>query len=73
MSMSTDDNMKARKKRPAQTGTLIGTRFQPKDLARIDAWIAERGPPFMSRPEAIRRLIEEGLNPCSDKPEGFRP
>jgi hypothetical protein len=26
-------------------------------LGSIDSWIAERGAPFVTRPEAIRRLI----------------
>jgi hypothetical protein len=36
------------------------TRFQPNPLAALDAWIARQREP-MSRPEAIRRLVEAGL------------
>ena len=62
MSTSTDDNTKSRKKRATETGTLVGTRFQDFLLGRIDAWIAANGPPFVSRPEAIRRLVEQALS-----------
>lgn len=61
MSMSTDDNTKTRKKRPTETGTLVGTRFQADDLAKVDGWIVAQGPPFMSRPEAVRRLVAFAL------------
>ncbi|TXI87759.1 MAG: hypothetical protein E6Q40_04480 [Cupriavidus sp.] len=61
MNKSTGDNTQTRKKRASATGTLVGTRFQESDLSRIDAWIARNGPPFVSRPEAIRRLVEKGL------------
>lgn len=60
MNTSTRDNTKTRKKRPEETGTLIGTRFQSGLLTKIDAWRkAEDDLP--SRPEAIRRLIEKAL------------
>jgi len=35
-------------------------RFQPDQLARLDAWIAEQGD-APSRPEAARRLIDKAL------------
>jgi len=35
MSKSTGDNTK---KRPPETGTLVGVRFQSNPLAEIDAW-----------------------------------
>jgi hypothetical protein len=48
--------------RPKTTGrgTLIGVRLQSKELALLDAWIAQQkdGP---SRPEALRRLASEVL------------
>ena len=40
-------------------GTGILVRAQPDLLAKIDAWANERG---VSRPEAIRRLIENALS-----------
>jgi hypothetical protein len=32
-----------------------------EELSALDAWIAANGPPYVSRPEAARRLIEKGL------------
>lgn len=55
------DNIKKRG-RPKTTGmgTLIGVRLLPEPLAALDAWIAKKRDP-LSRPEAIRRLVERGL------------
>jgi hypothetical protein len=39
---------------------LIGVRVPPADVATLDAWIKKHAPD-MSRPEAIRRLVELGL------------
>lgn len=36
------------------------TRLQPDQLAALDAWIAKQREP-VTRPEAIRRLVELGL------------
>ena len=48
--------------RPKTTGTgvQIGMRWQSPELTLIDGWI-ERHAPDLSRPEAIRRLVELGL------------
>jgi hypothetical protein len=35
--------------------------MQPPQLQALDAWIAGQAPPFPSRPEAVRRLVELGL------------
>lgn len=43
------------------TGTVIGVRMLDEPLAAIDAWIANQQDPELSRPEAIRRLVELGL------------
>lgn len=59
MSRATGDNTK--RKRPDQTGQLIGVRLQPAQLAALDAWIAVREP-RPSRPEAIRLLLAEVLD-----------
>jgi hypothetical protein len=59
MRTSTRDNMKTRK-RPAQTGELVGVRFQPDPLAALDEW-RRRQADLPSRAEAIRRLVELGL------------
>jgi hypothetical protein len=36
-------------------------RLQPPQLASLDAWIADQEADDMTRPEAIRRLVELGL------------
>jgi hypothetical protein len=41
-------------------GTLVGVRFIDDPLAKLDAWIAEQCG-AMTRPEAIRRLVEIAL------------
>jgi hypothetical protein len=47
--------------RPATgQGVLIGVRLQDDSLARIDRYIKAQDEP-MTRPEAIRRLIEKAL------------
>lgn len=40
----------------------INVRFPREQIDLIDGWIAEQGPPFVTRPEAIRRLVEKGLD-----------
>jgi hypothetical protein len=49
--------------RPVTTGkgTLIGVRLLDAPLATLDAWIAKQREPDLTRPEAIRRLVELGL------------
>lgn len=43
------------------TGTVIGVRMLDEPLAAIDRWITAQDDPELSRPEAIRRLVELGL------------
>ena len=43
------------------TGTIVGVRMLDRPLAELDAWIAKQKEPDLSRPEAIRRLVELGL------------
>jgi hypothetical protein len=52
-----------KKRGPPATGKgePIVVRMQPPSLASLDAWISKQKPPFPSRPEAIRRLVELGL------------
>ncbi|SHN66544.1 hypothetical protein [Bradyrhizobium erythrophlei] len=54
---------KKRRGRPVTTGkgTLVGVRLLDGPLAVLDAWIAKQKEPDLSRPEAIRRLVEIGL------------
>ena len=47
--------------RPRIDATQIGLRLPPDNLAALDAWIAQQREPDLSRPEAIRRLVELGL------------
>jgi hypothetical protein len=54
------DNRKKRIGRPPVGAILIGVRVPPADVATLDAWI-EKHAPDLSRPEAIRRLVELGL------------
>lgn len=37
-------------------------RMAAEEIASIDAWIAANGPPYVTRPEAIRRLVDRALN-----------
>jgi len=59
--VSDDVQSQKRRGRPA-TGTnpSIGVRMPESELARLDRWRAMQSDP-PSRPEAIRRLIQLGL------------
>ncbi|RYD91399.1 MAG: hypothetical protein EOP50_14365 [Sphingobacteriales bacterium] len=59
MANATRDNTKP-KKRPPETGTLVGVRLQADTLAQLDAYRAEFNPE-PTRPEAIRRILETNL------------
>ena len=54
---------------PPQTGkgTLVGVRIQPDDLALLDAWIIDDGR-GLTRPQAIRRLVEIALSSYTPRP-----
>jgi hypothetical protein len=54
---------KKKRGRPVTTGkgTLIGVRLLDEPLSTLDAWIAKQQEADLSRPEAIRRLVEIGL------------
>jgi hypothetical protein len=54
---------KKKRGRPVTTGrgTLIGVRLLDAPLAALDDWIEQHKEPDLSRPEAIRRLVELGL------------
>lgn len=51
-----------KKRGPPATGKgkLVGVRIQPKLMQGLDRWIAAHKP-RPSRPEAIRRLVEQAL------------
>jgi hypothetical protein len=54
---------KKKRGRPVTTGkgTLIGVRLLDAPLATLDGWISRQKEPDLTRPEAIRRLVELGL------------
>ncbi len=54
------DNRKKRIGRPPVGAILIGVRVPPAGVAELDSWI-KKFAPDLSRPEAIRRLVELGL------------
>jgi hypothetical protein len=61
MNKSSYDNItKPVRKRSAVTGTLVGVRLQADQIKAIDAWASKQSPP-VTRPEAIRGIIELGL------------
>ena len=60
MIKSSSDNTTPRWKRSAVKGTLIGVRLQPDRLKALDKW--SKG--ILTRPEAIRQLVEAALTPC---------
>lgn len=62
MAKSNNSDIKKSRGRPATgQGTLLGVRLQPDQLAAIDAWTEKQRGEGMTRPEAIRRLIDLGL------------
>jgi ABC-type amino acid transport substrate-binding protein len=63
MAKTIRDNTKKTRGRPKTTGTgtLIGVRVLDPLLEAIDRWIEKQKEDGLSRPEAIRRLLELGL------------
>jgi hypothetical protein len=62
MSKSIRDIAKKGRGRPKTTGLGTGILVRMHDqLAALDAWIAKQKDPDLTRPEAIRRLVEFGL------------
>jgi hypothetical protein len=57
---SYDNIVKPVRKRSSATGTLVGVRLQADELKAIDTWAQKQDPPI-TRPYAIRRLVEIGL------------
>jgi hypothetical protein len=52
--------------RPRVDATPVNTRFPPEELRALDAWISRQTGEF-SRPEAIRRLVEQALSTSGKK------
>jgi cytochrome c553 len=64
MPKSIKDTPKKRRGRPSTGGRREGVmvRLEPDQFEALDAWIAkQKEPDDLSRPEAIRRLVELGL------------
>jgi hypothetical protein len=59
------------RKRSAKTGTLIGVRLQSQQLKAVDVWATKQVPP-VTRPEAIRGLIDAMLHILAEGP-GEKP
>jgi hypothetical protein len=56
-----------RRGRPPTGAESIHLRVLPDQSAAIDEWIAKQREPDLSRPEAIRRLVELGLKAKATK------
>jgi hypothetical protein len=64
--------IKKRRGRPATgKGTLVGVRLTAFQLGKLDAWIGGQNP-SMTRPEAIRAMMETILHILS-KDRGEKP
>jgi hypothetical protein len=63
MMKSIIDIAKRSRGRPKTTGSGTGVFVKMRDrhLDAVDNWIAKQKEPGLSRPEAIRRLVELGL------------
>jgi len=62
MRKSIRDIAKKTRGRPKTTGLGTGVLVRMHDqLDELDAWIAKQKEPSLTRPEAIRRLVEIGL------------
>jgi hypothetical protein len=51
--------------RPRIDATPVNTRFPPEELRALDAWISRQASE-VSRPEAVRRLVEQGLKDSAE-------
>jgi len=57
MSISSARKQKRGRGRPRVDAVPVNTRFPPDELERLDKWI-EQSNPELTRPEAVRRLVE---------------
>jgi|tagenome__1003787_1003787.scaffolds.fasta_scaffold20728009_5 hypothetical protein len=60
MKKASSVNTTPRWKRSPTKGTLVGVRLQDEEIRAIDGW-AKKQEPAVTRPYAIRRLVELGL------------
>lgn len=63
--MSTLNSAKKKMGRPPVDTQAVNVRMERELVKRIDEW-RSNDPDLPSRPEAIRRLVELGLNRSSD-------
>jgi hypothetical protein len=63
MAKSIKDIPKKKRGRPSTGGRRAGilVRLETDQFDALDAWIEKQKVPDLSRPEAIRRLVELGL------------
>jgi hypothetical protein len=59
--MSIRDVRKSRGRPATGKGEPVTIRFQPEQLAAIDAWIARHPDPKPTRPEAVRQIVAGAL------------
>lgn len=57
---SISDNKKKIGRPATGVGQMVGVRFRPDQLAAVDTWSKEQEGD-LSRPEAIRRLVQKAL------------
>lgn len=72
MNKSISDNRKKPIGRPKVGAILIGVRVPPADVAALDAWI-KKHTAGLSRPEAIRRLVESGIKAKAEVSPAVKP
>ena len=61
MAKSISRTEKSARGRPVTNPTSIHLTLTPEPLAAVDQWIADQMEPNLTRPQAIRRLVELGL------------
>jgi hypothetical protein len=61
MSDTSEDIKKSARGRPRADTLPIMVRVAREEAEALDTWIAANGPPYVTRPEAIRRLVQLGL------------
>lgn len=61
MKNTNEDIKKSSRGRPRSNTSPVMVRVSDEELSSLDQWIADNGPPYVTRPEAIRRLVKKGL------------
>lgn len=63
-----NDIKKSPRGRPRKDTSPLTVRISGEELVALDLWIKKNGPPYVTRPEAMRRLVQKAL----DAEEGSR-